>query len=117
MDKKQFDVEKIDDYIEQQIEHKLNDLLKTLPEKVPKDFYNKPIYEYTIHELYKNTLQTSIDILNELTEIYANKDYMASQTYSNIIFEIFLKDNRKVYVGIILIFLSFIIYFIDGASV
>lgn len=115
MDK--MNVENIDKYIEKKIENKINDLLKTLPEKVSKDYNEKPIFEYTIHELYVNTLQTIIDILNELTDLYANKEYMANQTFSNMIFEIILKNNRKIYVGIIIIFLSFILYFIDGASV
>ena len=117
MSKKKNDVEEIDEYIEKQIENKLKDLLSTLPDKVPKDYYNKPIYEYTVGEIYKNTLQTSIDILNDLTNYYTNKEYTAEKSYSQIIFDIFLKDNRKVYVGIMLIILSFVIYFIDGASI
>jgi len=111
------DVENIDEYIEQTVENKLKDLLATLPEKVPEGFNNKPIYQYTMNEIYKNTLQTCIDILNDLTEYYHNKDSIAEKSYSQILFDIFLKDNRKIYVGIVLIFLSFIIYFIDGASI
>ena len=117
MSKKISDVENIDEYIEQTIENKLKDLLATLPEKVPEGFNTKPIYEFTINELYKNTLQTCIDILNDVTDYYNNKEYLAEKSYSQVIHDIFLKDNRKVYVGIILIVLSFIIYFIDGASI
>jgi hypothetical protein len=110
-------IENIDEYIEKQIENKFKDLLTTLPDSVPKGYYNKPIYEYTIIELYKNTLQTSIDILNDLTNYYNDKQAYKDKTYSQVIFDIFLNDNRKVYVGILLIFLSFVIYFIDGASI
>lgn len=108
-------VEKIDEYIEKQIEVKLNNLLQTLPEQIPKDYNPKPIYEYTLNELYKNTLQTIIDILNEITDLYANRNQMAD--WKSNVYNIFIKDNRKVYVGIFIIFISFIIYFIDGASV
>lgn len=117
MSKNPKDVENIDEYIEKQIEIKLKDLLNTLPENVPKDYYNKPIYEYTVGELYKNTLQTAIDVLNDITDLYNDKKSLEKKSYSQIIFDIFLQDNRKVYIGIILIFISFIIYFIDGSSI
>jgi len=102
----------IEEYIEKHIEQKLNSLLKTLPSKLPNSYDIKPFYELTIKELYKNTLQISIDIINDFADIYSKNDYN-----SNIIIDIITKDNRKIYVGIIIIFLSFIIYFIDGVSV
>lgn len=110
-------VENLDEYIEKQIEIKLNNLLKTLPDRIPSDIYQKPIYSYTVGELYKNTLQTVIDIINDITELYKNKDTISSANYNNALYDILLKDNRSVYVGIILVILSFIIYFIDGASI
>ena len=106
-------VEKLDEYIEKQIELKLNNLLKSLPDKIPQDYHQKPIYSYTISELYKNTLQTVIDVLNELTELFSHKEKISYEGLYDILF----KDNRKVYLGIILVLFSFIIYFIDGASV
>jgi hypothetical protein len=111
--KKDFDVDKIDKYIEYSIEKKLNSLLETLPDRTPSNLQIKPIYEFTIGELYKNTLQSSIDIIDDLSNLYSRKENI---NY-DIFFNIFLKDNRKIYVGIILIILSFILYFIDGASV
>jgi hypothetical protein len=110
-------VENIDEYIEKQIETKLNNLLTTLPDKVPSGMYQKPIYEYTMNELYKNTLQTVIDIINDISELYKNKDTISSANYNNALYDIILKDNRRIYIGIIFIILSFIIYFVDGASV
>ena len=104
----------IEEYIEKHIEKKLNNLLKTLPSKLPNDYGMKPFYELTIKELYKNTLQISIDIINDFTDMYSKNEYMYD---INIIINIITKDNRKIYVGIIIIFLSFIIYFIDGVSV
>ena len=44
-------------------------------------------------------------------------DYLDTNNYIYIIIGILMKDGRKLYVGIIFVFLSFIIYFIDGASV
>ena len=45
------------------------------------------------------------------------KNYINNNNYIFILYNIFTKDNRKIYVGIMLIILSFIIYFIDGASI
>jgi len=111
---KNTDIEK---YIEKQIELKLNSLLKTLPDTIPKNQNIKPIYNLTIKELYKNTLQTLIDIINDIVDVYSKKDYINNNNYIFILYNIFTKDNRKIYVGIMLIILSFIIYFIDGASI
>jgi hypothetical protein len=107
----------IEKYIETQIELKLNNLLETLPKTIPNDMKIKPIHNLTIKELYKNTLQTSIDIINDIIEAYSKKNYINTNNYIYILFNIFTKDDRKIYVGIMIIILSFIIYFIDGVSV
>jgi len=107
----------IEKYIEKQIEIKLNSLLETLPDKIPKDLQIKPIYNLTIKELYKNTLQTLIDIITDIVDVYSKKDYVNSNNYIYILLSIFTKDDRKIYVGIMLVVLSFIVYFVDGVSV
>jgi hypothetical protein len=110
---KDIDIEK---YIETQIELKLNNLLETLPNSIPNDMKIKPIYNLTIKELYKNTLQTLIDIINDIIEVYSKKNYINTNNYIYILINIFTKDNRKIYVCIMIIIMSFIIYFIDGVS-
>jgi hypothetical protein len=107
----------IEKYIEKQIEIKLNSLLETLPDKIPKDNQVKPVYNLTIKELYKNTLQTLIDIITDIVDVYSKKDYVNSNNYIYILLSIFMKDDRKIYVGIMLVVLSFIVYFVDGVSV
>jgi hypothetical protein len=107
----------IEKYIEKNIEKKLNSLLETLPEKLPKEPIVSEFHNMTMRELYKNTLQTTIDIINDITEAYNKYDYVDINNYIYIIIDILTKEDRKLYVGIIFIFLSFIIYFIDGASV
>ena len=106
----------IEKYIEKQIELKINSLLETLPDTIPDTLKIKPVYNLTIKQLYKNTLQTMIDIINDIVDVYSKKDYINNNNYIYILLYIFTKNNRTIYVGIILIFLSFIIYFIDGVS-
>jgi len=113
-DKDATDIEK---YIEKQIEIKLNSLLETLPDKLPKDLTIKPIYNLTIKEIYKKTLQSLIDIITDIVDVYSKKDYVNNNNYMYILLNIFTKDDRKIYVGIMLLVLSFIVYFIDGVSI
>lgn len=107
----------IEKYIEKQIEMKLNSLLETLPDKLPKDLAIKPIYNLTIKEIYKNTLQSLIDIITDIVDVYSRKDYVNNNNYIYILLNIFMKDDRKIYVGIMFVVLSFIVYFIDGVSI
>jgi hypothetical protein len=101
----------IDKYIEEKIEKKINSLLETLPDKDIKP--NVPVYNFTVLQLYKKTIQTIIDIINEITELYTNNKEVTLKD----IYEIALVEDRKIFVGILLVFLSFIVYFIDGLYV
>jgi hypothetical protein len=106
----------VENYIEKQIENKLNNLMETLPDKLPDKDLKKNAYNLTIRELYKNTLQTIIDIINDVIELNNSKITDVNYYITKVIY-ILTEDDRKLYVGIILVILSFIIYFIDGASV
>jgi hypothetical protein len=106
----------IDKYIESNIEKKLNQLFDVLPQsdnvQIP-----KMIHEYTVYEIYQGTLETAINVINDITALNAEIQYMDSQIYRQKLIDIFLLPERRIYVGIILVILSFILYFIDGASV
>jgi hypothetical protein len=103
--------------IENTIETKFNQLLETIPKFINKeerkdtdDFFN-----ISMLDIYRNTIQTIIDIINEITHLFD-----ITKNYDNIfrkILKILFKNERMFYIGIILIILSFIIYFIDGASI
>ena len=70
------------------------------------------ITELNISNIYKNTIQTIIDIINEIMIILDNND---KNLYENLL-NVFYKEERQFYIGIIFIVLSFVIYFIDGVS-
>jgi hypothetical protein len=69
------------------------------------------LLDLSVGKIYENTIQTIIDIINEIVYITDNKNF-----YQQII-NIVNKNDRLFYIGIILIILSFVIYFIDGVSV
>jgi len=106
----------IEKYIEQNVEKKINQLMDILPQNQTVDT-PKMIYEYTISELYTGTIQTVIDVLNDLTVLSSDRKYISGQQYRTRLFEIFLKKERKIFIGIVMVILSFILYFIDGSDV
>lgn len=71
------------------------------------------ITELNIGFIYKNTMQTIIDIINEVVIVIDNPSI---NLYKDLK-EIFLKQDRIFYIGIIFVILSFVIYFIDGVSI
>lgn len=106
----------INKFIESNIESKLNNLLETLPDKIEHVKEDKNFYDLSLKDIYKNTLQSIIDIINDIAKAY-NNGYIDNNNYIYVLIDILSKEERRLYIGIILIFLSFIIYFIDGASV
>jgi hypothetical protein len=73
------------------------------------------LIDLSIGKIYENTIQTIIDIINEVVYLIDNSNYYKNDYY-NYYLNIFTKDDRLFYIGIILIILSFVIYFIDGVS-
>ena len=102
--------------IEEAIEKKFNQLLEKMPDIIKTD--NKKdqddFFNFSIIELYNNTMKTMIDIINDIIRILDNNN---KESYFRNIFQIFFNENRMFYIGIILIILSFVIYFIDGATI
>ena len=73
------------------------------------------LIDLSIGKIYENTIQTIINIINEIVYLIDNSNYYKNDYY-NYYINIFTKDDRLFYIGIILIILSFVIYFIDGVS-
>lgn len=103
-------------FIETTIENKFAQLIETIPDlkrdirkeiEIEDDFFN-----FSLKATYQNTIQTIIDIITDTTRIIDN-----SGDYYKTLLTIFFNEKRLFYIGIILILLSFIIYFIDGASI
>ena len=76
------------------------------------------ITKLNVADIYKNTIQTIIDIINDIifltNDTYYNNEYKI--LYNNVL-NIIFKNDRIFYVGIIFVILSFVIYFIDGVSI
>jgi len=111
------DKEEFNKIIENTIETKFNQLLETIPKFIKKDetIDKDDFFNFSLIDIYKNTIQTIIDIINDFTNFIDNTSNY--DNYLKKIIKILFKGERMFYIGIILILLSFIIYFIDGASI
>lgn len=97
--------------------NRINDFLEKYPSIIPKDRNPAtPIFELSVKELYKRTLQTIIDIINDISELITQKDYMSQTAFRRNAFKIFTAPKRRLYIGIILIIISFMLYFIDSSA-
>jgi len=106
-------------FIETTIENKFSQLLEKVPDlkrDIRKEIEGEDdFFNFSLKATYQNTLQTIIDIITDTTRIIDNSgDY---NNYYRTFLSIFFNENRLFYIGIILILLSFIIYFIDGATI
>lgn len=105
----------IDNYIEKTIENKFNILKNSIKLENKTD---NNISQFTIFELYQNTIQYMIDIINDISSFLSmNPSGYSNQEYRKILFDIFFSKKRILYTGIVLIFISLIIYFIDDISI
>lgn len=100
----------------QEIEQKINKFLEDYPNIVnPDTKKNAKITDLSIKEVVQRSVQTSIDVIEDVSDIISNRDYMTAVELRRNVFLAFTKKERRVYIGIWCIFLSFILYFIDSA--
>jgi hypothetical protein len=78
-------------------------------------FEDTPIINLSLKQVYKNTIQTAIDVINDISLIVSRKDSLTNAQLRRSIFRTLTSESRKLYVGIWLIFFSFVIYFIDSS--
>jgi hypothetical protein len=73
--------------------------------------YNERFYNISIKDVFNNLIKTLVDILNELSNYIENKNKDKRE-----LLEIFIKNERLIYVGIFLIIISLMLFFINISS-
>lgn len=96
---------------------KINRFLETynnrlLPDQNP----NTPWVELSLREIFRKTIQAAIDIINEVAEAISSRELISAADFRRSIFESFTQRDRRIYVGIWLCIISFILYFIDSSA-
>jgi hypothetical protein len=107
----------IEKYIENNVEKKINQILDILPTSNHRIEGSKLIFEYTLGEIYTNLIECTVDIINDVSTLVSERKYLNTMDYIRHIYRILLKPERRLYIGILLVILSFILYFIDGSTI
>ena len=95
----------------------INTFLEKYPTIIPKDrLPTTPLTQLSVKEIYRRTIQVIVDIINELSDVISQKNYTSQATFRRRLFEVFTKPERRLYVGLMLVFLSFVLYFVDSAA-
>jgi len=71
---------------------------------------NKKIYNLSIYQLLQNSIQVYIDILHDLSIFFSDDNKEKS---INKLGYIFIKNDNLLYVGILILFISFLLWLID----
>jgi hypothetical protein len=99
---------------------KVNQFLTKFPRTIANTKYDPnadvPWTELPVKELYKNTIKTLIDIINEVSITISESEVDGSVATRRKIVDAFFKKDRRLYVGFLFIFISFVLYFIDSDS-
>jgi len=70
----------------------------------------------SLNEIFRKTIQTAIDIINDISDAITNRELISSTEFRRSIFLAFTLQERRIYVGIWLIVFSFVLYFIDSSA-
>lgn len=74
------------------------------------------LLELPLGEIIRRTLQTAVDVINDLTRILTDKHYMSEVSFRRKLFHAFTAPERRLYMGIWLMLLAAFVYFIDSAA-
>lgn len=75
-----------------------------------------PWTNMTVKQVFRQSIQTAIDIINDISKTISQRNIISAADYRRELYLAFTAPSRRTYVGIWLIFLSFILYFIDSAA-
>lgn len=99
------------------MEERINKFLEDYPKITPRDKdKTTPFHLLSLKEVFHRTMLVAVDIINDISEIVANYEVQGATVTRRKIFEAFTKEGRRVYLGVWLIFLAFVFFFIDGSS-
>jgi len=99
------------------LEKKINDFLRLYPSVIPPDANpTTPITHVSLREVTHRSLKVAVDIINDVSTLLGMRETISSTEFRRRMVRVFTEPARRIYVGIWLIFLSFILYFIDASS-
>ncbi len=97
-----------------EIEKKINTFLDVYPKTQQQK--DAPITQLSIREIYRRCLHVMIDIINDISRIMSERDTLSSADFRRQLFYAATTPERRLYVGVWMVFISFVLYFIDAST-
>ena len=101
----------------------LEEILNDSPEKIPK---NGNFFDISLKNLSISLAQNYKNMINEIIDLFSNKELIIEDEHFGVVnrykyimsgfIKIFTKKNRLIYSGLLILFISFLLYFIDISS-
>ena len=102
---------------QQKMVEKIQEFLDKYPTIVPPEKDpSTPWVKLPLQVIYKRTLQTAIDVIQDVSSILSQKEFLSNASFRRKLVVAFTREDRRLYIGIWFVFLSFVIYFIDSAA-
>ena len=102
----------LDSDTKQELLSKINDFLNVYP----KIDTSEKIGDISLRTIYQKSIKTMIDVINDVGSIISNKASLSNAQFRRQLFQVFTKKERMFYIGIWILFIAIIMYFIDVAS-
>ena len=96
---------------------KINKFLEEYPKVIPpdKDPYAR-VTELSIKEVLRRSIRTMIDVINDISKTISDRSVLSVADFRRQIVYAITRSDRRFYMGVWLVFFSFVFYFIDSAS-
>lgn len=93
----------------------INTFLQEYP-KTLKQAPDEPWVNLPVKIIFKKTLETMVDIINDISTLLSQSSQYSATEFRRHLVDVFFRADRRLYVGIWLIFISIILYFIDSSA-
>lgn len=93
----------------------INRFLDEYP-KTLKPTPDDPWINLPVKTIFKKTIETMIDIINDVSTILSQSNKYSAAEFRRQLVNVFLREDRRLYVGLWIIFISIVLYFIDAAA-
>lgn len=72
--------------------------------------------DMSLRTFVSKTVQTMIDMIHDISLLVSSRSSMGNVTFRREVFKVVTEPSRRVFVGVWLVFFSFVLYFIDSAA-
>lgn len=101
----------------EKLEKKIDTFLDKYPESIPPDQRPNALFtQISLKTLIQRMIQTLIDIINDIASLITQKDQLTQTDFRRRLFRTITDPSRRFYVGLWLVLLSFVLYFVDSAA-